>query len=108
MPQTININASGQSTINFGGTAVLVDIGGPVLPSDAGAILQDIYDDMSARGLSEVHLERNDSHSFRHDVKAGVVTETSLTPLEDFDAVMGAEAEILAALSPASEPEPVL
>jgi len=99
MIKTINININGKCMINFGDEAIEVDIGSPELPSNIGKILEDIYDDMSSNGISETHLEHNHLKSFRHDVKAGVVTETNMTPLEGFNIVMNAKDEIFSALS---------
>lgn len=100
MTQTLNISADGQITINFGATALSTDVSDALLPPGVSAMLQEIYADLSGRGLSEIHLERDGSRSFRHEVKAGVVSQSDLSPLERFDAIMASQDAIIDALSP--------
>ena len=89
MVQTLTVRSSGTAEINTGNYVHVQ--GDMILTQELQNKIEDIEAEISAEGISELHVERDTFREFEHAVKAGEVLNQpfgSTVSVEDFDWIM--------------------
>jgi hypothetical protein len=90
MVQTLTVRSNGTAEINTGNWVHVQ--GDMILTQELQNKLEAIEAEISAEGISELHVERDTFREFEHAVKAGEVLNQpfgSTVSVEDFDWIMG-------------------
>jgi len=90
MVQTLTVRSNSTVEINTGSSIYIYD--GTVLTQELQDRLDAIESEISAEGISELHVERDTFREFEHVVKAGEVSSRafgSTVSVENFDWIMG-------------------